>query len=162
MEGDLKTRLTELGDRALGSIGCYVVDAQVEFGRSRSILRFFIDSISGRISIDDCAKGSRLIEAAIDQGSAFGGEYALEVSSPGMERRIARARDFERFKGKTVRVRTRTPIEGKRNFEGTIGMATGTAVQVKVGDEVKEFPYALIARANLVGEGQEREDSHGH
>jgi len=162
MDAEVRKRLMELGDAALSPLGCYVVELQVEFGRNRSILRYFIDRIEGRVTVDDCARGSRLIEAAIEEKSAFGGEYVMEISSPGIERRIARERDFKRFAGAVARVRTRTPMDGQRNFEGTIAGCDGQSVTLKIGDKERKFPYALIARANLVGEAHNREGSHGN
>jgi len=79
-------------------------------------------------------------------------DYALEVSSPGLERPLTKPEHFERFRGHRVKVRTSDPLEGRRNFTGTIAAADATAVSVDLGDRAVTIPHEHIRRSNLVPE----------
>jgi ribosome maturation factor RimP len=148
-QNEKKRALFEAGDRLLEAQGCYVVDVDIESSRSRPLLRFFIDAPDRTVTIDDCANASRAFQRHFDETGMFGGDYALEVSSPGLERRLARARDFERFAGREVRLRTREPVGGRRNFEGTVASADGLEVVLLMGETKQGFRYEAIARASL-------------
>jgi len=147
-----KEELYELGDRLFASLGCYVVDVEIERGRSRPLLRFFIGDNDGLVTVDQCARASKALSRHLDESGLFGEDYALEVSSPGLERRVARARDFIRFVGRQVRIRTRQPVEGRKKFEGAIEKADETMVTLAQEEAPLTLTYEDIARANLVYE----------
>lgn len=122
----------------------------VEFARrgSSEILRLFIDK-EGGVTIDDCAKASRYVSALLDKGGFVESRYMLEVSSPGIERPVRKETDFRRFAGERIKLKTITPVDGRRQFKGTLtGIDDGLVV---FEDEGREFRIHLanVHKANL-------------
>lgn len=148
MLDELCKELIREGDELLGPKGCYVVDVEVEASRTAPLFRFFVDTLGGGITVKQVAECSRTLRDLLEQRPQAD-DFALEVSSPGIERRIGRARDFRRFLGREVRVRLRAPLEGRRKFTGTIVRADDAAVTVQVEEEEILLPYPRLARANL-------------
>jgi ribosome maturation factor RimP len=111
-------RLINLINPMIASLGYEVVHVEVLTHRQKT-LRVFIDFLEGGpgIGIEDCVKVARTLDEPLDQMSEvealFNGAYELEVSSPGVERPLRRARDFERFKERQVRVHTFRPLTGE-------------------------------------------------
>jgi ribosome maturation factor RimP len=120
-------RVREIAERVAASSGLEVVD--VEFrgsGRSR-MLRVFLDKPGassgdplGGVTHGDCANFSREFGTILDVEDAVPGSYTLEVSSPGLDRKLTKAREFERFVGSRVKVTTRNPVNNNRYFEGRL------------------------------------------
>jgi ribosome maturation factor RimP len=118
-------------------------------GKAGRLLRVYIDRQEG-ITVDDCAAVSRQLSAMLDVEDPIAENYELEVSSPGLDRPLIRPEDFVRFAGERVRVRLSRPLEGRRNFEGTlIGLAEG---RVELAVDEKAFHLVLddIDSARLV------------
>lgn len=123
----------------------------VEYQREPAgrILRFYIDKIGG-VTLDDCVVFSRQLGDILDVGLEVRDAYHLEVTSPGPNRPLSRASDFERFKGAAVRVRTVQPIEGQKNFSGLLlGLANGQ-VNLEMNHKAVAIPLTAIAKARLV------------
>lgn len=159
---ELGTRLAEEGDRVLSNVGCYVVDVEVESSRSCPLVRFFVGQLDDDpMSVEKCAVCSRLLSRRLDETGEFGSDYAIEVSSPGVERRVARPRDFVRFAGRKIKVRLRTPLEGKRNFSGVISKADEKSLTLVVDGTTLVLDYARIARAMLICDLSNREQYNG-
>ena len=128
---------------------------------SRQTLRVFIDfpeGVSGTagdepkfIQLADCAKVNRALADLEDLDALVDGAYNLEVSSPGVDRPLRKRRDFERFSGSRVRIRTRELVEGRRRFLGTLVGIEGDDIEVVTESEQKSFVIALadILKANL-------------
>jgi ribosome maturation factor RimP len=102
------------------------------------------------IGFEDCERVSRDLSAALDVADRIQHGYRLEVSSPGLERPLRREKDFLRFAGRKVKIRTGDIIGGRRNFSGTLLGAAGGVVEVQCDDRSYEVPIDDIARANLV------------
>lgn len=102
------------------------------------------------MSVDDCAEISRLISAVLDVEDPIPGSYTLEVSSPGLDRPLVRAGDYERFAGFEVRVETRRPIAGRKRFRGRLVGRRGEDVVVAIGDVEHAFPFDEVLRGKLV------------
>jgi len=152
MLSEARTALILDGDTLLSPMDCYVVDVEVESSRVRPIVRYFIDSLSGSVTVEDCARASRLLRRHFEETGRFGDDYAVEVSSPGLERRVARRRDFERFIGEEIRIKSKTPIGDRRKLVGIIKHADDAGVTLVEEDEQYLVTYANIARANLTYE----------
>lgn len=152
MFDERKKALLDDGDRLLAPLDCYVVDVVVQTSGSRPLLRYFVDTFGGGVGVGLCAKASRAIQQQLDETLQFGAEYAIEVSSPGLDRRLARPRDFRKFLGREVKIRCRDLLNGRRKWTGNIVSANGSGVTLAVADEELHFSYADIARANLVYE----------
>jgi len=133
------------------SRGLEIVQVQYRRESAGFVLRVFIDRASG-VTIDDCSGFSREFSDILDVEDPVPGRYSLEVSSPGLDRPLARERDFARFSGRLITLSAAEPVEGRRNFKGTLlGVADG-AVRLRV--DGREYAVALsnIAKANLVPE----------
>lgn len=114
----------------------------------RWVLRVFLDR-EGGITLDDCAYFSDRIGAMIDASNAIQRAYVLEVSSPGMDRVIKKEKDFERFAGKTVRLRLRMPDQGQRNFKGVLRGFRDGKVLVECDGGQREFELGLIDETRI-------------
>lgn len=102
------------------------------------------------MSVDDCAEISRLISAVLDVDDPIPGSYTLEVSSPGLDRPLVRAGDYERFAGCEVRVETRGPIDGRKRFRGRLVGRRGEQVVIAIGDVEHAIPFAEVLRGKLM------------
>ncbi|MBK8907834.1 MAG: ribosome maturation factor RimP [Rhodospirillales bacterium] len=136
---------------ALAAMGYNVVRIQLS-GQQRKRLQVMIERSDRRaIVVDDCAEVSRALSAILDVEDPIPGAYTLEVSSPGIDRPLVRADDFERFAGFAARVELGRPLDGRRRFTGRIvGVKDG---QVRLRLESEEdvgLPVTDILRAKLV------------
>jgi ribosome maturation factor RimP len=122
----------------------------VEYGREHGgrTLRIYLDK-SGGITLDDCTRISRQLSDILDVGLETEGAYRLEVSSPGMPRPLGKMDDFERFRGARVKIRTARPINGQKNFTGTLTDVSGTTVHLEVGSRPVAIAFADIAKAHI-------------
>ncbi|MES9957643.1 MAG: ribosome maturation factor RimP [Sedimenticola sp.] len=120
-------------------------------GRAGHILRIYIDHENG-ISVDDCSSVSHQVSGVLDVEDPIQEKYALEVSSPGLDRPLFFKEHFERFKGGRVKIRLHEKLQGRRRFEGVLNGLQGDDVLVTVDDEEFLLPYDLIDRARLVAE----------
>jgi ribosome maturation factor RimP len=129
--------------------GVEVYDVELRGGRS-SAVTVYIDRPGG-VDLDLCAQVSTALEELRER-------HALEVSSPGLDRRLRRPEHFRGVTGQTVTLHTRTPVEGRSGFRGTVTEAADKAVTLALeeGGNVT-VDYDNIARANLVY----RFESHG-
>ncbi len=140
---------------ALLALGFVVAHLEVLPGSrgGRATLRIFLDRAdpsTGNITIDDCALASRNLDPVIDVAGVIPGAYVLEVSSPGLDRPLGRRSDLARFVGSTVQIQCRGPVDGRRNFTGTLEGTEGSAVRVRLGPEhVATIPLSEVKRANL-------------
>ncbi len=114
-----------------------------------ALLRIFIESEKG-ISIEDCAAVSRQIGAVLDVENIIPVAYILEVSSPGMDRVLFTPQQYMDYIGDTLKIRTRTPIEERRNFKGSLISISETVVTIKVDNQEYDIPFDSIDRARLV------------
>ena len=126
MAADLE-HVRSIAQRVAESSGLELVDVELRGGGGRHrMLRLVIDRASGAggavgVTHEDCAAVSREVSAILDVEDAVpGGSYTLEVSSPGLDRKLVRPSDYERFTGSRVKLMTREPIDGNRHFEGRL------------------------------------------
>lgn len=119
-----------------------------------ALLRIFIEKSGANesvgISVDDCALVSRQIGATLDVEDIIPVAYILEVSSPGMDRVLFSADQYQDYIGDKIKVRTRTRIDDRRNFKGLLVSADDSVVTVKVDNEEFAIPYESIDRARLI------------
>lgn len=116
-----------------------------------SVLKIFIDSENG-IDVDDCASVSRQVGSLLDVEEPLRGQYTLEVSSPGMDRRLFTFEQFDLMKGFQVKLKLNKPFDGKKRFTGLLVGTEDKDVVLRVGEEETLFPYEMIDRANVVPE----------
>jgi ribosome maturation factor RimP len=143
-----KERLIALLEPPLAAMGFEVADLDAHFGR-RGLLRVFIDRPAG-VTLEDCERVSEQLGAWLDVEDPLPGSYVLEVSSPGLDRRLRTLAHFERFAGETAAVELRDPRDGRRRLTGRIaGVAEGEVV-LEVEGQTWRLPLAEIAVARLV------------
>ena len=116
------------------------------------ILRLYIDKPGG-VTLDDCVNVSRQVNDILDVSLEDLGPYNLEVSSPGPERPLGRQMDFEHYKGRLAKLKTRQPIEGQKNFTGRLIGIIDHRVHLAVDGKTVAIPYELVLRARLVDSG---------
>ncbi len=144
-------RIREIAERVASSEGMEVVDVELQKGR-RSLLRVFIDKPQG-ITHHDCEIVSTQLSAILDVEDLVPGSYTLEVSSPGVERRLHKPSDYERFTGKKVRLVLKQPIDGRRQLTGMLGgLADGTITITTDQGQRQHVSLDDVERANLVFE----------
>jgi len=113
-------RVRGIAERVAASSGLEVVEIEFHGAGKTRMLRVFIDKPSG-VTHEDCASFSREFGTILDvEDPVPGGAYVLEVSSPGLDRKLNRAIDYERFAGSRVKLMTREPVNGNRHFEGRL------------------------------------------
>ena len=159
--------IRQIAERVAASHGLEVVEVEFRGGGKARMLRVFIDKPQG-VTHQDCEAVSREVGTILDVEDAVpGGSYTLEVSSPGLDRRLTRPADFERFTGSRLKLQTREPIEGNRYFEGrlqafqdgrlTLSVSPGRKERraqpgTAVPDKTVEIELANVEKANLVPE----------
>jgi len=134
------------------SLGYELVGVEFQTGgKGGGLLRVYIDSEKG-ISAEDCQKVSYQVSGLLDVEDPIPGHYTLEVSSPGLDRLLFRAEDFDRFAGQLVKLRLTYPVEGQRKFKGRLVGMRGENVVIE-GDEMEiSLPFDQIEQARLVPE----------
>lgn len=137
--------LLQPGAEALG----YELVAVEMSGGDTSILRVYIDSDDG-ITVTDCANASRQFGAILDVADPISSRYTLEVSSPGMDRPLAKPTHFADYVGSDVKIKMATLVNGRRRFTGELVEANDEFAVVEVDGEQTELPYIDMDRARLI------------
>lgn len=181
-------KVRQIAERVANSSGLEVVDVEVSGVGKHRMLRVFIDRVVNDeagaapsansdgvahddlahqgVTHEDCANFSREFGTIVDVEDAVpGGSYVLEVSSPGLDRKLTKAADFERFRGQRVKLMTREPVNNNRHFEGKLesfengkllldlSAARKKKMRPKEGDASKiEIEFRNVEKANLVPE----------
>jgi ribosome maturation factor RimP len=144
-------RIRDAAERAARSAGVEVVDVEWKVGRQR-FLRVFIDKPEG-VSHRDCQAVSEQLGVLLDvEDLVPGPRYILEVSSPGLDRKLTRPADFERFTGRRARISMAQPVESQTFFDGRLAGYAEGQVKIDVQGRIIELPLAGIRKANLVVE----------
>ena len=144
-------QIREMAGRVATSEGLALVDVELKGGGANQLLRIYIDKPQG-VSHADCQVVSEQMSALLDVEDLFPGKYTLEVSSPGLERKLVKASDYEYFAGRKARLVLREPLsDGNKVLEGRLAGFDAGRVKLDVGGNgVQEFELASIARAKLV------------
>jgi len=165
-------RVREIADRVAASSGLEIVDVEFLGGGKARMLRVFLDkSAAGTdplagVTHEDCARFSREFGTVLDVEDVMPGSYTLEVSSPGLDRKLVKAADFTRFTGSRVKLTTRQPVNNNRHFEGrlekledgrlTLDLSVAShKSRKKMGEAAGqkiEIEFANVEKANLVPE----------
>ena len=148
LDEDVINSVREILDSLLLEEGLELVDIEYRReGRGR-VLRIYIDK-EGGVTVDDCAKISRELGALLDVHDVIPSSYTLEVSSPGLTRALKKPRDFNRFRGKRVKIKTKIDIEGRRIFIGRLLDFVDDVATVLVDGHTYFIDYDKIEMANL-------------
>jgi len=116
------------------------------------VLRLYVDKPGG-VTLDDCAAVSRQLTDILDVSLEDVGPYSLEVSSPGPERPIGKVDDFNRFKGKKIKIQASQPIDGRKKFTGILAGFWDGWVHLTIDKQTVAIPHTAIKRARLINHG---------
>lgn len=141
--------LSELLEPTVSRLGYELIDLEAKIGGKSGVLRLFIDKADG-IDLEDCERVSRAVSALLDVEDPLPGHYDLEVSSPGLDRKLTKVEHFQRFAGEEVKVQTRFPIEGRRRYRGILESCDDENIEVLVDGQSYRIPLATIDVARLV------------
>lgn len=147
--------MASLVDRLWAKVESYVDAEHIELddlevlgeGPSR-IIRITLDGEA--LGVDRIADIARGLSRIFDDLDPFDGAYTLEVTSPGLERKLRRPRHFEKAVGSEIKVKTFAPLDGERSHSGTLVAATDTSFTVDVDETQREIPYDAVASARTV------------
>ncbi len=138
----------ELLEGMLIEEGLELVDIEYRSeGRGR-VLRIYIDK-EGGVTLGECTKISREVGYLLDVHDVVPGSYNLEVSSPGLTRALKKAKDFERFKGKKVKIKTKFQIDGKNVFRGKLLDFQKGIASLEAEGNIYSIPFGEIEKASL-------------
>lgn len=136
-------------ERYVGAEGLELDDLEVAGGRGAPSLRVVVDAPDG-VDVDHLADLSRGIDRLLEGTAYDTSRYGLEVSSPGLERKLRRPSHWSKSVGRRVVVKTRSEIDGSRRHEGELVGAEDTEAQVVVGDDTRAIPYDDVTSARTV------------
>jgi ribosome maturation factor RimP len=152
-------KIREAAERVARSEGLEVFDVEWKIGKQR-LLRVYIDRLPGPqnpeglgISHSDCQRVSEQLSVILDVEDLVPGPgYVLEVSSPGLDRKLMKPADYERFAGRLAQIWVNEPVENQKYLEGRLGGYSEGTVKLNVKDREIAVPFAGIRKANLVVE----------
>lgn len=149
MTGD---ELHDLLEPTIERLGYELADLEVRLGGKGGLVRVTIDKPEG-VDLNDCQAVSQAVSALLDVEDPVPDRYDLEVTSPGLDRKLTKIEHFQRFEGETVKVKMRFPIAGRRRFRGTLLSSNDENIVVEVDGETHSLPLAKIDTARLVPDG---------
>ena len=130
------------------SIGCDLITCEWAQEMGRRILRIYLDKPEG-ILLEDCEKFSNLVNPLLDVEDWITQSYDLEISSPGINRPLKRLKDFERFVGHGIRVKTYTPLDGRSRYKGKLLEVKENQLFIEIDNQEYKVPLSEIEKANL-------------
>lgn len=155
-ETGLDARVANIVEPIIENLGYRLVRVRVS-GRNGLTVQIMAERpVDGMLAIEDCESISRNLSAVLDVEDPIDQAYALEVSSPGMDRPLVRRSDFERARGHLAKVELATPLGGRKRFRGAIAGVEGDSVAIALeeppadGDPLVRLPLDAIAEARLV------------
>ncbi len=147
---DVRNEVVDMATPLADEMGFEMVDVDFVPQAGRSLVRVFLDRPGG-ITLEDCARFSRRLGDLLEMNQTLSGAYHLEVSSPGIERRLRTGEHFRRFAGSEARVELHAAADGRRRGEGKIEEAGEDSVRLRLADgEAWTVPLAEIKSARLV------------
>ena len=148
----VQVQIRGIAERVAASEGMEVVEVELRGKGPRSLLRIFIDKPGG-VTHRDCELISHQVGAILEVEDLIPASYTLEVSSPGVERRLTRPADYDRFAGRKVRLRLKQPLGAQRQLVGRLdGLENGVLTLTLASGECASVEYDNVERANLVFE----------
>jgi ribosome maturation factor RimP len=152
-ETGVAAEVAALVEPTLNDLGFRLVRVSVS-GRNGTTVQIMAERPDGTMTVEDCADVSRAVSPLLDAHDPVAGRYTLEVSSPGIDRPLARISDFEAWAGHEVKIETKELVAGRKRFRGTIRGLSGGEVHLEVpedqGGPETSLPVGLIAEARLV------------
>lgn len=150
MKESVLAKIVEIAERVGAAAGLEIVDVELKGGGGARMLRIYIDKPEG-VTHADCEKVSEEVGVLLDAEDVIpGAQYTLEVSSPGVERKLSKPRDFERFVGQKVKIALKEPIDNQRKWEGAlIAFVEGVITLRTASGKDLTFSLDQVTQANL-------------
>ena len=149
MQEAVAAKIEEIAQRVVQSEGMELVEVEVKGGGNARFVRISIDKPEG-VTHADCELVSQQVGTILDVEDVVPGHYTLEVSSPGVERKLLKPQDYQRFQGQKAKITLRDPVEGRRTWEGTLaGFEDGVIALETEPGKTREFPFEQVQKANL-------------
>ena len=144
--------LLELLDPVAEAAGYAIVRLRLMGGGRSRHLQIMAEDAAGEMNVDDCARFSRAIVDVLEAAAPIEGDYALEVSSPGIDRPLTRLKDFTTFAGLEAKIELDRLDDGRKRLKGVLAGVEGDRVLIDLEgeDETAEVPFAWISDAKLV------------
>ena len=149
MPSPMEDKLAKLLEPAIEGLGFELVRITVQ-GQGRPTIQVMAERPDRTMKVEDCAVLSREISTIMDVEDPISSKYVLEVSSPGIDRPLTRAKDFEDFKGFDAKVTTRELVDGQRRFKGKLEGVSGEKIILTTPEGEKELELKNIEKAKLV------------
>jgi len=150
MNETVTDRVWQLAEPLVTHEGLEIVDVEFHRENRGMVLRLYLDRAGGEggVSLDDLTRVSRQLGDILDVHDAVPGSYNLEVSSPGINRRLRRPDHFRRYLGKKIRVRAVEQLNGRRSFVGVLQAVDAEGIAVADAEGSHRIPFVEIAQAN--------------
>jgi ribosome maturation factor RimP len=149
-----REQLLGLLEPAVEALGYELSDVEMNLEHGRGLIRLFIDRDDG-ITLEDCAKVSHQVSGVLDVEDPIAGDYNLEVSSPGADRKLVKPEHFDRFAGSMVKVRLKRLVDGRRRLKGQLLGRDGERIQVRLDGKDVSVAMTEIEVARVVPDWNE-------
>jgi ribosome maturation factor RimP len=149
-----REQLLGLLEPAVEALGYELSDVEMNLEHGRGLIRLFIDRDDG-ITLEDCAKVSHQVSGLLDVEDPIAGDYNLEVSSPGADRKLVKPEHFDRFAGSMVKVRLKRLVDGRRRLKGQLLGRDGERIQVRLDGKDVSVAMTEIEVARVVPDWNE-------
>lgn len=146
----IEQKITLIIEKSLEDLGYELVRVKYFNLGKKNILQIMIDRLDQKpIIVDDCEKASNTISVLLDVEDPIDGEYNLEVSSPGIDRPLTKAKDFARFVGYDITLEIMRPINGQKRFQTKLIEADDEKIKIEQNEQVIEIEIENIETAKL-------------
>ena len=148
MDSSVVGRVWQIAESIVTEYGMEIVDIDYRREERGNVLRFYLDREGGGVTVDELAAMSRRLGDVVEVHDVVPGRYLLEVSSPGINRRLRQPNHFRRYIGKRVRVRTVERSDGRRSYVGQLCAVQDGGIVIATGDGELFIAFENIAQAN--------------
>jgi ribosome maturation factor RimP len=148
MSKEIVDRVRAIANPILISEGMELVEVEYRRESRGWVLRLYMDK-EGGITLDDCTRISREVGRSLDVEDFILTPYTLEVSSPGLNRPLRDEKDFIRFCGHLIKVKTFSPIENRRQFKGKLLRVSENRIEIETESRIFQIPLSNVGKANL-------------
>ena len=160
VEKEITDRVRAIVDPLLFDEGMELVDIEYRRESGGWVLRLYLDK-EGGVTLDDCSRVSQEVGRVLDVEDFIQTPYTLEVSSPGLSRRLKTEKDFMKYRGHLIKVKTFDSVENRRRFKGRLLGISENKLEIESDGGVFQIPLSNVARANLeIDQGMLQREQH--